>query len=95
MNEPQRVGCSNPPESYAEEWRRQAAGRADAMAGATEEMLDMAGVSEGMRVLDLGAEWEISPSRRACGSARPVPFWRPTATRRCSRGRARRSRRRA
>ena len=54
MNEPQRVG-SNPPESYAEEWRRQAAGRADAMAGATEVMLDMAGVSEGMRVLDLGA----------------------------------------
>src|SRR6266536_3559741 len=30
MNEPQRVG-SNPPESYAEEWRRQAAGRAGAV----------------------------------------------------------------
>jgi len=66
MSEPQRVG-SNPPESYAEEWRRQAAGRADAMAGATEEMLDMAGVSEGMRVLDLGAgmgDQSIAAARR-------------------------------
>jgi len=66
MSEPQRVG-SNPPESYAEEWRRQAAGRADAMAGATEEMLDMAGVSEGMHVLDLGAglgDQSIAAARR-------------------------------
>ena len=66
MNEQQRVG-SNPPESYAEEWRRQAAGRADAMAGATEVMLDMAGVSEGMRVLDLGAgmaDQSIAAARR-------------------------------
>jgi len=66
MNEPQRVG-SNPPESYAEEWRRQAVVRADAMAGATEVMLDMAGVSEGMRVLDLGAgmaDQSIAAARR-------------------------------
>src|SRR5207244_13585825 len=31
MNEPQRAG-SKPPESYAEEWRREAARRDDAMA---------------------------------------------------------------
>jgi SAM-dependent methyltransferase len=66
MSEPQGVG-SAAPQSYAEEWRRQAAVRADAMAGATEIMLDMAGVSEGMRVLDLGAgmaDQSIAAARR-------------------------------
>ncbi len=66
MNQPQRVG-PNAPESYAEEWRRQPAVRADSMAHATEVMLDVAGVSEGMRVLDLGAgmgDQSIAAARR-------------------------------
>jgi protein-L-isoaspartate O-methyltransferase len=54
MSEPRAVDPAAP-ESYAEEWRRQADVRADSLAGATELMLDMTGISEGMRVLDLGA----------------------------------------
>jgi SAM-dependent methyltransferase len=66
MSEPRAVGPAAP-ESYAEEWRRQADVRADSLAGATELMLDMAGVSEGMRVLDLGAglgDQSIAAARR-------------------------------
>ena len=54
MSEPRAVEHAAP-ESYAEDWRRQAARRGDAMAGATDLMLDIAGVVDGMRVLDLGA----------------------------------------
>ena len=66
MNEPQRGG-SNPPESYAAEWRRHAAERGDIQAGATQVLLDLAGVSTGMRVLDLGAglgDQSIAAARR-------------------------------
>jgi protein-L-isoaspartate O-methyltransferase len=66
MSEPRAVDPAVP-ESYAEEWRRQAGARADTLAGATEVMLDMAGVSEGMRVLDLGAglgDQSITAARR-------------------------------
>jgi SAM-dependent methyltransferase len=70
MSEPQRVGA-NPPESYAGEWRRSSAVRVDAMAGQTELMLDMAGVAEAMRVLDLGtglADQSIAAARRVGAS---------------------------
>jgi SAM-dependent methyltransferase len=66
MSEPRAVDPAAP-DSYAAEWRRQADVRADALAGATELMLDMAGVSEGMRVLDLGAglgDQSIAAARR-------------------------------
>jgi ubiquinone/menaquinone biosynthesis C-methylase UbiE len=66
MSEPRAVDPAVP-ESYAGEWRRQAGVRADSLAGATELLLDMAGVSEGMRVLDLGAglgDQSITAARR-------------------------------
>jgi SAM-dependent methyltransferase len=66
MSEPRAVDPAAP-ETYAEDWRRQAVRRGDAMASATELMLDMAGVVEGMRVLDLGAglgDQSIKAARR-------------------------------
>ena len=68
-----RGGGTWGPREAAAEWRRGAAARLQAFGPATEMMLDLAGVAEGSRVLDVGAgagDSTVAAARRVGSSGR-------------------------